>query len=264
MAFEFLGMFFGDLNIFEILMMVIVLCVGIVLGLYFYIIWRPSNRVFYLKERDGRGDELRTKTEGPFHVDTQNPEYRFWKWGRSYEFVGRFKKKISTYFGKEGTAYTWLLQGFNTVPVGDVFFEFVTAVDQYGQELEIWDEWQEEAPEKFEIDFHSLAEAVKYRWGDLFWASVPEPMKEKLMSDKLLVTVELEPGFTPEGYQAITEADINQQGDEEILKLYAQSAKAALGRPIVDTVATMMAGGLVIIVAAILLGWIQVGGVTPA
>jgi leucyl-tRNA synthetase len=47
-----------------------------------------------------------------------------------------------------------------------------------------------------------LEEALKYRWGKENYDRIDEDFKAKLRDDKVLVTVGLEPGITPEGYTA--------------------------------------------------------------
>lgn len=265
MNIPFLGMFFGNLNIFEILLILIMMSVGILFGIYFSIVFRAKNRIFYLREKDGRGQDLKIDRESPISLETRSdPPLRFFKWGRAYEFLGRLGRKFTTFFGKEGTAYTWVLQGFHMVPHGPVVFQEITYWDQDDHEILVYDEFQEEEPQKYELEFPSLATAVMYRWGTRFWNTVPAERKAELENEKVLVTVELEPGLTPEGYKAITEKDIDDAGDENILKLWAKSAKAALGANPTDTLMTMMAGGLLVLVAAFLLGWIQLAGEVTA
>jgi len=110
----FLNFFSNPFNIVMALLFVVVgMLVGIVFVRYFL---KPKNQILYCRERDGRGVELNVQDEDAISLETSSsPPLRFFKFGRSYEYLRR-GRSFTRFFGKEGTAYTWRLQGFSTVP----------------------------------------------------------------------------------------------------------------------------------------------------
>ncbi|MHA1829053.1 MAG: hypothetical protein ACTSX6_10460 [Candidatus Heimdallarchaeaceae archaeon] len=184
--------------------MVLFLVLGVFVGVF--IRPTPKNQVLYIRERDGRGEEYDISKEDAVSLETKtNPPLRFFKYGRSYVFKVRSAlgkvKTFARFFGKEGTAYTWRLLGFSGT---------------------------KENPVKINLEFPSLEDAVKFRWGEEFYNTVPEEMKRKLQEDKVLVTVDLEPGIVPAGYQPITESVILNKADEDMASLIARGVKGAI------------------------------------
>ena len=181
---------------------------GVLIGVIFFrYIIPPRNQILYCRERDGRGEELTVGKEDGLSLETQTkPPYRFYKYGRAYEFLGRMGRAFTRFFGKEGTAYTWRLEGFDKDGNGN--------------------------PKSKDLEFPTLEDAVKFRWGDEFYNAVPDEQKEELRNDKLLVTVNLEPGVTPEGYEPITEHTIKRKANEDMASLLSQGFKEVGKSPI--------------------------------
>lgn len=258
---EFFTSFFS--NVFNLLMTIILILLGMILGVFVqrYIL-RPKNQLLYLRERDGRGHEMDMKDEDAISFVTKtDPELRFFKHGRAYEFTRR-GRSFTRFFGKEGTAYTWVLQGFTKKPTKfQEIKEYIQIPSANPGKLETQEitrqipiEWEEQ---KIECQFHSLEDAVKFRWGDDY-ERTPEEMKEKLRQDKLLVTVNLEPGLTPEGYQIITESTVNTKADEDAASLIAEELKQANKRDWIELIITLVAGMGIITVLFVALGKLNI------
>jgi hypothetical protein len=188
--FEFFTGFFT--NIFNILILLIGVAVGVLVGI---VVVRYGighrNQVLYCRERDGRGFELPIEKEDALSLQTEDPDLRFYKYGRSYEFLGKLGRSFTRFFGKEGTAYTWKLEGFD-----------------------------KDANKKM-VEFDTLEEAVKFRWGPKFYEAVPKKQKQLLRDDKVLLTVNLEEGVTPKGYEPVTEETITLKADEDMAGVLA-------------------------------------------
>ena len=255
-------------NISNILFFVIAIAVGIIVGIFLvqYVL-KPKNQILYCRERDGRGLELKVNKEDAVSLETMSsPELRFFKYGRSYEFRKK-GRAFTRFFGKEGTAYSWRLQGFSKVPSE---FKDVTTktpvltddekpiLDKNGETL--YTETIEKVPTKFvekqiELEFPTLEDAVKHQWGEEFYSSVPDPKKDILKDNKLLVTVNLEPGIVPEGYEPITESVIKKKANEDMAELMAHSLKGAVKKSILDVVPWLLAGAGITAIVSKLLGW---------
>ncbi len=183
--------------------------VGIIIGLLIYrVMTRPKNQVMYCRERDGRGLELDIGKEdhATFESNT-DPPLRFWKYGRAYNFLKR-GRTYARYFAKEGSGYSWRLQGFEK---------------KQGKLVQV------------EIPFPTLEAAVQSVWGEAFYATVPEERQAALRDNAMLVTVNLEPGITPDGYKPITEQTIRKKNREDAKDLIARGLKGAVKDPIMKT-----------------------------
>lgn len=220
-------------NLVELLMRILFLLLG---GIFMYILFPmfgAATRILYCRERDGRGQELAVKLEDEVRLDTKN-NIRFFKHGRSYAFTGMMNRLKSVFFAKEGTAYTAKLLGFSGTP---------------------------DEPTRIELEFPTVWEAMRNRVGDAFLRPFPEEQKKKLQNEKFLVTVDLEPGLTPEGYEPATEQDIADKGKRDMAKLLGEAAKMALHGGMLDKIPWIGMGVAVGLVGAMALGWIPVGTV---
>lgn len=261
----FIGFF---ANPFNILIGILFLAIGVVVGVVCVrFLMRPRNQILYCRERDGRGLELNVAAEDGVCLETNSsPELRFFKYGRSYEFSKR-GRRFTRFLGKEGTAYTWRLQGFSKTPTK---FETVTeelpVLDKNGraildkkgfpvfksQDRQVAVEWEDT---KVDVEFPTLEDALKYRWGKEEYDVVPESMKQKLRDNSMLVTVNLEAGIVPEGYKPITESVIRKKANEDMAALIGKSVKGAISAGITDWLPYILAGAGIMAIASKFLGW---------
>jgi len=100
-------------DLFSPVMIGLYFLTGMVSTLYFFIQrTRPIREILYVRERDRRGRRLLIKYETAKTIEVRVrglPPMRFFKMGGAYVFHegGRM---VTRYFGKEGTAYTWILE----------------------------------------------------------------------------------------------------------------------------------------------------------
>lgn len=152
--------------------------------------------------------DLNIAEEDHISLETNTkPPLRFYKHGRSYELRKR-GRPYTRFFGKEGTAYTWLLEGHKKLR---------------GEKKRV------------KVKFKTLGDLVKSIWGKEFFATVPEERREELAENNVLLTVDLEPGITPKGNEPITESVILNKADEDAAQLWASSIKGAINEPIIKT-----------------------------
>ncbi len=229
---DLIQLFLGA-NLVELLMRILFLLVGGLLMYIFFPMFGSATRILYCRERDGRGSDLAVKAEDEIRLDTAN-NLRFFKYGRSYAFTGMMNRLKTIFFAKEGTAYTWMLQGFTS---------------------------DADNPDKVKLEFPTLWDAVRHKLGDEFLKPFPQDKREILMEDKMLVTVDLEPGLTPAGYTPATEQDISDKGKRDMAKLLGEAARQALHGGMLDKIPWIGVGIAVGVVGAIALGWIPVGSV---
>jgi len=256
------------LDVFNILFFMIAILIGVLVGfLLLRYGLKPKNQILYCRERDGRGLELNVTTEDAVSLETKSsPKLRFFKYGRSYEFRRR-SRAFTRFFGKEGTAYSWRLQGFSKVPskfkevteqVPVLNKKGVAILDEKGYSVfkevkrKVPVEWKDQ---QIELEFPTLEDAVKSKWGKQFYANVPDKMKEKLRETNLLVTVNLEPGIVPQGYEPITESVIRKKANEDMASLMAASLKGVIKKSALDVIPWVLAGAGILAVASKLLGW---------
>jgi len=224
-----LQLFLGA-NLFELLIRIVFLLVGAIFMYILFTMFGSATRILYCRERDGRGSDLAVKLEDEIRLDTAN-NIRFFKHGRSYSFTGMMNRLKVIYFGKEGTAYTAKLMGFSGT---------------------------EDEPTKIELKYPTVWEAVRHKLGDDFLRPFPEEQKKLLQDEKFLVTVDLEPGLTPEGYVPATEQDIADKGKRDMAKLLGEAAKMALHGGFIDKIPWIGMGVAIGIVGCMALGWIPV------
>lgn len=262
MAIPIIGGILASLNFTSIMLIFIALALGIFVGIFVLGTMGVKNYILYLREKDGRGLELPIETETDKKLETRSkPPLRFFKWGRGYNIVkGFLKRTITVFLAKEGTGYSWTVKGFTKVPTKTetrtkTIKNAETGEDETIEELVIL-EW---GPEKIEdMDVGSLEDALLVIWGEEFYKTVPEERKAQLQDSTVKLSVELEPGITPEGFSPITESDINNEGDRNIMQLWAEEAKGALKTPIFESAMAMGFGGLIVLVGCLLMGWIKI------
>jgi len=213
-----------------------------------------ATRILYCRERDGRGSDLAVKLEDEIRLDTAN-NIRFFKHGRSYSFTGMMNRLKVIYFGKEGTAYTAKLMGFSGKPRLDNPDAPEEGAAEGGDAEE---GAAKKGPTQITLDFPTVWEAVKYKLGDEFLRPFPEEQKKLLQDEKFLVTVDLEPGLTPEGYVPATEQDIADKGKRDMARLLGEAAKMALHGGFIDKIPWIGFGVAIGIVGCMALGWIPV------
>jgi len=226
---DIIGLIFGELSLIGIVRLLFFISIGSCIGILLSIYLKGKNRIMYFREKDGRGQELPVEVEDHISCDTRSkPPLRIFKYGRSYEFiVGKLKRKITTHLVKEGTAYSWTLLGHSN-------------------------------PHDIDLEFDTLEDAVRAKWGKRFYKGVPENQKRKLRDNKLLVTVGLEKGSTPEGYEPISEVDINYKGEQDMANIFARGAKAAIQGTTVQNLAWMGFGAAIALGIALFFGFIPV------
>lgn len=203
--------FFG--NILNVVMMILFLVIGVLLGL---LLKPPSrNQVTKLIERDRRFVDFNINEESAFSLNCDPVKgfmpQRFIKLAPGYTGkVGRFiKRTITRFFGKEGTAYTWIFEGGEDKKLG------------------------------------SLADALHGIWGEDYWnlfaENEPDKVKE-LEESKVNVTISVETGFTPEGFQSVSEEDIKREEDREAAKTFWRGKRSEEKRQFLDYLIIGMAG----------------------
>lgn len=245
----FINFFTNPINISFMAMFVMV---GVIIG-YLYQP-SPKNQVLYCREKDGRGQELKIQSEDAVSLETKsNPALRFFKYGRSYVFTIARKfgkaKKVARFFGKEGTAYTWTLEGWK---------EGKKVKDSKDPKKES----VIEKAKKIKVNFKTLENAVKHTWGKKFYNTVPEAKKKLLRNNKMLVTVNLETGLTPSDYEPISEMQIRKKANEDMAGLIARGIKGILKKSALD-VLPWIGTGVAIGLAIVALGLLKVGTCPP-
>jgi hypothetical protein len=122
------------------------------------------------------------------------PIQRFFKLHPGFTgIVGRIiKKPITRYLGIEGTAYTWSLKSGKWEKLG------------------------------------TLGEGLRTIWGEDFYGTIPQTMRDKIEESKIQVTIGLdESPLTPEGMRSISEEDIKQEEDRRAAQTLWQEHQSA-------------------------------------
>lgn len=187
------------------------------------LVFRPKGKpqVMKISEKDHRYVDFNIHQENAFSVECEDkkgyPPQRFLKFAASYTGeVGKFLKRTRTRFlGKEGTAYTW-----NPLSKGAI----TKLLKKEPKQQEVKRKTKRKRnPKTVDIKgvfIGSLARALRGLWGDEFYFEVPEAKRKELEDSKVNVTVELEQGLTPEGYQPATEEDFNEELDRKAAKTW--------------------------------------------
>jgi len=211
-ALDLLGIFVDFFaNIFNIVMILIFLCLGIIFG----VLLKPwfGNIVIKLIPREHRFVDFDILEETACSIICKlrkgMPPQRFYKHKSGYTgVVGTvLKKPITRFFGKEGTAYTWSVGTDIKTPV----------------KLTLW-------------------ETIKHVWTDDFYNQIPEAQRKTLEASKLDVTIDLDEGLTPEGYRSVSEEDIKREEDREAAKTFWKGKSSAEKTQLVSLLITGIAG----------------------
>lgn len=194
---------------------------AIILLLVYYLS-RPRMEVLYFSESDRRLKPIKINKEKPRSLVHKGSEaMRFFKYRGSWgalAFGGL--KKITTFLGKMGTAYTFQTEGG-------------------------------------EVKIGKLYDAVKLVWGEDVCDKLKPEQRDLLQKSEIYVTVDLEKGITPEGFEPITEGDIASEGELKVVESYARGRSEAQKPPALQYMFTLIAGAGIGIIASIVLGWIR-------
>ncbi|MGQ9624805.1 MAG: hypothetical protein ACUVT9_05480 [Candidatus Bathycorpusculaceae bacterium] len=219
---------FGNI-VFDVLLLIFLL-VGMIVGL----LWKPSwtHKVVKFIPREHRFVEFPIEHEYAHSIECKEvkgyPPQRFYKYRPGWiGAIGRVIKRPSTIFlAKEGTAYTWGLQG---------------------------------NPNREPIKIGKLSDAIQTVLGKRFYDLMPDDAKEKLEESRINVTVELEEGTTPEDYRPASEEEILTEEDRKAAETYWAGKKEAEKGALLNVIITILAGvGIGFIIAWLL----KVGGTT--
>jgi hypothetical protein len=188
---------------------------------------RPETRVLLLSDDDSRLDEITVDNETSRSLK-QKGKRKWFKWGKAFLQV-KNGKRITTYLGKRGTAYTWKADD---------------------GEVKKWG---------------TFWEALNVLWPQDLIKKIPQSEADKLKTSEVFVTVNIAKGITPEGFQPMTEDDLLDEADIEAAQDYAEGAKGARKTVLLPLIMAAGTGGLLVMLALGFLGWLRVGGqVAPA
>ena len=209
---------------------------AVLIGLYVVIKkTRPRREVMYLRERDRRGQRLSITAETATAASCRarkGIDKRFFKYAGSYTF--NEGGMVTRFFSKEGTAYTYKPQEHlqtkaevkprdnSTPPTKTQFADVVCP--ECASEFEYPVNVSVPSVSGLQGDFlGGFKEALVTVWGKEFYNEIPEKERKIVENSKIFVTVELEPGLTPEGYSPVSEEDINEEQDRNASRIFAKS-----------------------------------------
>lgn len=227
-----LDIIFGSFNLFTPIFIGIGSALGILIGLW---LSKPKkNQVCKLIPEDARGYDLDVVEENANFIycdpiETLPPQ-RFLKFRKGFTVTqkrrwGRFLK-INRYFGREGTAFTQRI-------------------------------------EQGKITDIPLNQTMIGLWGEDEYNNMPEHLREAIEQAKIGVTVSIEDDpKTPHDWKGkpISEENIKIEEDKQAAETFWKGKKASLTESFIHNFAWMGFGGLIVMFACILLGWIPIGG----
>lgn len=189
---EIFAGFFG--NILNVVMILMFLVIGVIIGIFIRPRWK--NTVMKIMPKDRRFIDFNIKEETAISVVCDDkkgfPPHRFLKIAIGY--IGEtgmvVKRAVTRYIAKEGTAYLW-------------------QTDQ----------------DKFKRVAGGLPTLLKHLWGEQEYDTMPEDLRHKCEDDKVLVTVDISDGLTPEGLQSVSEEDIKREEDREACRTLWEGKK---------------------------------------
>lgn len=226
--------------------------------------FRPSqkNQVAYVRERDARGEDLNVSKENATSLETKSsPLMRFFKYHKGYTFKTRgIFGKIKTFtrfIAKEGTAFLWKIEGFDKTPTKYASQKTIFINELGEEELRIEDVPVEWKSKEIELEFDTLEEAVKNRVGEENYNLLPPEFQSQLQDNNLLVTVGLEPGLTPEGFNPITEQLMWREAAANAAGTFSEKIKDATKTPVLNFIPWIGLGFGAALVLALFFGWIQ-------
>lgn len=190
--------FFG-LGMMDIVLAVsAVAVVGVVVYLYKTNEGKIKKTVTFLMPGERRGIELKVEKETDFGIYTKKAEgvtRRFIKLARGYS-VRRGGSQHITFFGLEGTIFT--------VAPGRVSLK------------------------------RSLAETLKFIWGDEFYAQIPGPERKIVEEGTVGVTIDVDP---PDLSQLGVDAEGENEETRKILRLSSVDVNAETDAQVLETIA---------------------------
>jgi hypothetical protein len=183
------------LLVLGLLIFIIIMCMVFII--YFKIIRGRKGRVLYFDELEGGGSELDvTEVRAKSLVTNSNPIKVFLRTenARVYNFQTKFKS-VRTWLGKRATAYL-----------------FKPASSPEGKAEKVG----------------SFYDGLKTLLDDDQIKNLSDELEHKLKESKIFVTVNLEEGFTPDGYKPISEDWITTDADSYMASLFGESAKEGI------------------------------------
>lgn len=195
--------------------------------LFFYILIKflaPETRVLHLNDDDGRLNEIRVNQETARSLKQTN-QRKWFKWGKPYLSV-RHGKRVTTFLGKMGTAYTWKVED---------------------GEIKKWG---------------TFWEALQALWDKELIKKIPPADADKLKTSEVYVTINLKEGITPTGFEPMTEDALLDEANIDMAKDYAEGAKGARKTALLPILMAAGSGGLVTVILFAVMGWLKIGATT--
>ena len=186
---------------------VVLLLVGVILilGMILSLV-RPTKQVLLLRRRDRRGKILRVARETDLGLvcrKTQGVVNHYIKAGTSW-MIRRGMRMVTTHFAMEGTAYTAIAKGSDSLR--DVKDEDGNTT---GQMIKV-------NVEKF----------LRHLWGDKFYDALPQEAKGPIEKDIVGITVEIAPIHEETwDLDTLSADDINDENDSHVLNKLAGGQK---------------------------------------
>lgn len=163
-------------------------------------------------------------TSTAIRTKTNNKYYRT---SGGYLIKANRWKNYTIYFGKLGTGYAWEP---NQAAESRTLFEVLGSVlgPDFLEQLEAHElSAIQKCPYLFNQDTNVglLYDALAHIWDEKLLAKLPPEHLKPLMESKMYVTVELERGHTPEGYQPVTDQDITTDANKRMADLISMGVQ---------------------------------------
>lgn len=186
---------------------IIFLIITIVIILIIFFRLKPSKLVLYVDEDSGTGMQLDVVNESPKRLFCEGL-YRFYRFSKAYNFKNGFKL-TTMYFAKRGSAYTKMLK--NGIITNVKLWEILTTVL---------------SPNSIE--------------------KISDEDKEILIESDILVTIDLETGFTPTGSAIISEYEAKKEANEEFASLIGKGMNKELNRTDIMKAVALLGAGMAV------------------
>lgn len=181
---------------------------------------KPSKQVLYIDEDSGTGLNLSVVSETPKRLFCEGL-YRFYRFSKAYNF--RSGLKLTTmYFAKRGSAYTKMLKNGSITNVK--LWEIIQTI------------LSPKSIEKLSIDDKNI-----------------------LKDSTILVTIDLETGFTPTGSTVISEYEAKKEANAEFANLVGKGMNKELNRQDVIKIFGLIGAGMAIAYILSMLGIVRMG-----
>lgn len=189
---------------------------------------KKAYEVWYFSESE-RIIEVKDATSlSPKQIKAKD-NYRFMRNSVAYT-LRRGAKTVIVWLAKRGTAYTFRPTQTGKDAEGNPIYQRVG----------------------------TLWEGLESCLGEDTLGEVEPEVKQKLMASKIFVTVDLEAGTTPAGFEAMSEQDVYTEANNDMASLIGHRIRHALNEiDYIEKIALMGSGGLVILV-------LQGMGILPA